>query len=73
VRPGELDENVPEVNFAVNQLEQEFTSDVLSPLNIHFRSLRGRVFSGIGIGQFGVSLQERDRKQQEPDTNCIVV
>lgn len=70
---GELDENVPVVNFAVNQLEQEFTSDILSPLNIHFRSLRGRVFSGIGSGQFGVSLHERDRKQQEPDTNCTVV
>ena len=73
VRLGELDENVPVVNFAVNQLEQEFTSDILSPLNIHFRSLRGRVFSGIGSGQFGVSLHERDRKQQEPGTNCTVV
>ncbi|MDA1229367.1 MAG: M56 family metallopeptidase [Planctomycetota bacterium] len=72
-RRGVLDENVPDVNFAVNQLEQEFTSDVCSPLNIHFRSLRGRVFSGIGSGQSGVSLHERDKKQQKPDTDCTIV
>ncbi len=72
-RHGELDENVPDVQFPVNQLEQEFTSDVFSPLNIRFRSLRGRVYAGIGGSESGVSLQERDKKQRDPDNNCTLV
>jgi beta-lactamase regulating signal transducer with metallopeptidase domain len=73
VRHGELDENVPVVEFPVNQLEQDFTSKVFSPLNIHFRSRRGNVYSGIRGGEFGISLQEREVKQQEPETNCTIV
>ena len=72
-RRGELDGNVPVIDFPVNQLEQKFTSEVLSPLNIHFRSLRGRAFSGIGSGQFGVSLHDREKQQQDPDNNCTIV
>ncbi len=72
-RHGDLDENVPDVQFPVNQLEQEFTSDVFSPLNIRFRSLRGRVYAGIGGSESGVSLQERDKKQRDPDNNCTIV
>lgn len=72
-RQGELDEDVPVVEFPVNQLQQEFTSDVFSPLDIHFRSRRGNVYAGIVGTEFSVSLQEQDEKQQNPDTNCTIV
>jgi beta-lactamase regulating signal transducer with metallopeptidase domain len=73
LRRGDLDENVPVVEFPVNQLEQEFMSEVFSPLNIHFRSRRGQVYSGISSVEFTVSLQEQDKKQRKPDTNCTIV
>ena len=72
-RHGELNENVPVIEFPVHQHEQDVTSDVFSPLNINFRSRRGRVYAGISSSEYGMSLQEQHEGQQSADTHCTFV
>ncbi|MEZ6128861.1 MAG: M56 family metallopeptidase [Planctomycetaceae bacterium] len=73
IRHEPLDENVPVVHFPVNRVAREYVSDVLSPMQMHFRSEFGQAYSGIGGGQHGVSLMEKDKKQREPDDYATIV
>lgn len=67
-----LDQNLPIIEFPVDGQSQKYTSDVLSPLRVHFESQRGNIYSNIRFYQTGFELQERPQDEHDPDSQLTV-
>lgn len=72
-RKSPLEQELPEVLFPVDGQAQKYTSDVLSPLRVHFESERGNLYMGTGISLKGFELQERPSKDHFPDQQMTVI
>ena len=71
-RTSELAQTLPEIDFAVDGEGRQFTSDLFSPLRVHFKSLPGKVYSGCSCNHFGYQMMERPQEQRAVDTNSTV-
>ena len=71
-RETPLDQQVPEIVFPVKGQARKFTSHVLSPLLIHFKSQRGNLYSGMGSTMSTFEFQERAPANQDPKSQSTV-
>lgn len=72
-RTSPLQTEVPPLEFPVRGVPGTTTSDGFFPMNMAVRSMRGRMYSGIGGGAHGVTLIEADAEQQMPNELSTVV
>ncbi|QDT22105.1 M56 family metallopeptidase [Gimesia chilikensis] len=71
-RETPLDQQVPEIVFPVKGQARKFTSHVLSPLLIHFESLRGNLYSGMSSSAQTFEFQERAPADQNPEFQSTI-
>ncbi|HBL45583.1 MAG TPA: hypothetical protein DDZ90_19565, partial [Planctomycetaceae bacterium] len=71
-RTSELAQTLPEIDFAIDGEARQFTSELFSPLRVHFKSLPGKVYSGCSCNQLGYELMERPQEQRGVESKSTV-
>ncbi|QDT90296.1 M56 family metallopeptidase [Gimesia algae] len=71
-RTSTLGQTLPVIDFAVDGEARQFTSELFSPLRVHFKSLPGKVYSGCSCNQLGYELMERPQEQRGVESQSTV-
>ncbi|WP_145450951.1 M56 family metallopeptidase [Gimesia panareensis] len=71
-RTAPLEQQLPTITFPVQGQARKFTSEVFSPLLVHFESQRGHLYTGISSNQNGWGFQERPSTKQDPESQTTV-
>lgn len=71
-RTSALAQTLPVIDFAIDGEARQFTSDLFSPLRVHFKSQPGRVYSGCSCNQLGYELMEHPQEQRDVESKSTV-
>ena len=71
-RHAPLQQQLPVIEFPVAGTAWKHTSELFSPMLIHFESIRGSAYSGFSSGSHGYQLTDRPEDERSPDTSTTV-